>query len=718
MKRRNFLAGLATTPALLQFDLVSAFQTRTTGSKRWTIGSEQVSLELEDLNGTIVVNALRNRATNFEWSKRGSSGFAFGSDALSFEGLGPGSGFVFSGQKAERLSSGASQLQLSYTNSGASLKLTLLLTSFPETSVVELQCRVENTGANAFAGVNRFDPLVLRLKPLESRLQVHAIRRSHYATEQLPIGESLEVRGGGWNAPAHAGFVCLEETSAREFLFVGVEWERDWVVRFKNDGDGILLTAGLIDIKHDLKPGAALESPRIFLGVTRGELDDAARAKDDYLRKYVAPVKLDRFPWVVYDIWGTEKENVEQMILDELDFSAALGVEHLYVDASWYEGSSKLGTGDWGAGLGRYREDKEKYPRGLAYISEQAHKKNMTFGLWVDPVVVDQRLVPKEIPHNWVGQKGGKDNVLTIKAWEAPAVHICMGCPEVVEHVKANLTRIISEFKLDWLKWDNSGLPGMPVVCDREDHGHQKGDGSYAAQRGLYSVWAYLREKHPNVVFEQCGYGSRHDLGLARYCRANWLSDATTPSSHVRDNAFIASYLYPSFYNGSWIVLDQEVQKQKDPEVLDAMYRSRMLGLFGFGTLNGKLLTERVSLFPAEVLAAARRNIPLYKEYRHLLSENCFHLTPADRSENGWQAVEFCKRDAREMVAIIFRGASTQERMRLKLKGLAPEGRYRVWSDRSPEGVVKSGAELMQSGLIVTLVKADTSVVFRAQLQS
>ena len=68
-----------------------------------------------------------------------------------------------------------------------------------------------------------------------------------------------------------------------------------------------------------------------------------------------------------------------------------------------------------------------------------------------------------------------------------------------------------------------------------------------------------------------------------------------------------------------------EIQEQKDPALLDTLFRSRMMGLFGFGTLHGKLLTERVSLYPREVLAAARRNIPVYKRYRHLLSEDCYH---------------------------------------------------------------------------------------------
>ncbi len=249
----------------------------------------------------------------------------------------------------------------------------------------------------------------------------------------------------------------------------------------------------------------------------------------------------------------------------------------------------------------------------------------------------------------------------------------------------------------------------MPVVCNREDHGHQKGDGSYAAQRALYSIWEFLHEKHPRVVFEQCGYGSRHDFGLARYCRANWLSDSTTPASHVRENAAVASYLYPSFYNGGWVVLDSETQKQKDPEILDTIFRSRMIGLFGFGTLNGKLLTERISLFPNEVIEAAKRNIPIYKKYRHLLSERCFHLTPPLGGIERWEAIEFCDRAGTAAVAMVFRGASTQDRFRLKLQGLLPTVNYRVRSEYARKETLKTGLQLATEGVLVTLTKTELS---------
>src|SRR5436853_7421260 len=105
----------------------------------------------------------------------------------------------------------------------------------------------------------------------------------------------------------------------------------------------------------------------------------------------------------------------------------------------------------------------------------------MKFGLWVGPNIVDSRLIPGTIPQRWVAQMDGVDRVLKIKTWEAPCNQVCLGCREYIEYLKTNLSRIVEAYKLDWLKWDNFGLPGMPAQCNRADHGNQSGEGSYAS---------------------------------------------------------------------------------------------------------------------------------------------------------------------------------------------------------------------------------------------
>ena len=78
-------------------------------------------------------------------------------------------------------------------------------------------------------------------------------------------------------------------------------------------------------------------------------------------------------------------------------------------------------------------------------------------------------------------------------------------------------------------------------------------------------MFRHLHAQFPDLVLEQCGYGSRLDLGLASSIRANWLSDASFPSTHVRHNTLVASYIYPSSYNGAWVLRDKELETTTDP---------------------------------------------------------------------------------------------------------------------------------------------------------
>ena len=153
----------------------------------------------------------------------------------------------------------------------------------------------------------------------------------------------------------------------------------------------------------------------------------------------------------------------------------------------------------------------------------------------------------------------------------------------------------VERYGLDWLKWDNSGLPGP--VCNRADHGHQATDGALAALKGQYEIWEYLHGRFPKLMLEECGYPSRLDYGLARNVQAHWLADSTQPALHVRQNQLHASYVFPAAHNEAWVIRCGEIEGAKDPALLDTLVRSRMVGLFGIGTLTGKL-TERASLYP------------------------------------------------------------------------------------------------------------------------
>jgi alpha-galactosidase len=706
MDRREFLqlSGRGLLLSIIGTRTANAVNTQ---DVRFT--SDGFSLALQFLpGGAARLQSLSNPKTSFEWARKGAvfePVFATSDKATRHWVCSPGT--------REHQAAG-DHFEFSSRVEGGGISTKSTLQAITDAPILEFQTEFLNDSKTTSSGVSAFGPFRFALRDDIGPLQVHAVRRNEYRLESISVNGPLSLSGGRWNAPEYGGLLLLEAVGTGEFLLLGIEWERGWRYRIEKDAVGTWLSIDVADLTHDIAAGEQIQAPRVFLGLSHGSLEQAFLEARHYMQRCVFPSALDNWPWVVYDFWATDAEGVEEALLREVAFSQKLGVDVFNLDAAWYEGSSKKGKGDWGCGLGHYTDDREKYPSGLASISRQIHEAGMKVGLWVGPNVVDSRIVGTVIPKPWLAQVDGKDQTLQPADWESSVHQVCLGCRAYIDYLKKELSRVVREFHLDWLKWDNSGIPASPAGCTRADHGHQAGDGSYASLVGQYEIFDHLHATFPDLVLEQCGYGSRLDYGLARTIRSNWLSDASFPSDHVRNNAIVAVHLYPSAYNGAWIVSEDPdlLANVSNPTMLDTIYRSRMMSLFGFGTINGQL-KERVSLYPEPVLAAAKRNTELYKRYRHLLQHDCHQLLPTGATEKGqWQAVQFIAPSAREAVVLAFRAESTQETIQLPLQGLQSDGIYEVdFANSNRTGLKVRGGDLATKGLTISLGEPHMSEV-------
>jgi hypothetical protein len=646
--------------------------------------------------------SLRNARTGFEWA---SPGQAFAPMLASAEQPAP----VW--QPARLRSSSAEDLSLSAR--AGELEAQLEVRAFADTAAFGWRQTYRNTGAEPAANVTGLAALDLELNVALERLLVHAVRRSgDYTREALPLRDRVRVAGGQWNAPDYAGLLIIEAVGRSEYLVLGVQQERGWELTLERTDGRVRLRVTEGAMERSLSAGVSLSACPLFVATSQGTLDDAINVALRHLATRLMPAPLARAPWVSYNIWSTDGRDVEKNILDEIPFAAQLGVDLFYLDASWYRGSSTRGTGDWGKGLGSYREDLGKFPHGLRHLSDRVHAAGMKFGLWVGPNIVDAALVPREIPVEWLAMVDGKPAELTIPTWQDKCLQVCLGSQGYAAHLQENLARIVEEFALDWLKWDNSGIPALPARCNRGDHGHLPNDGSAAALANEYAIFAHLRAKFPQLALEQCGYGSRLDYGLATDIRANWCSDTCYPAAKLRSNSLVCATVYPSACNAAWIVReDTELFEATTTAVRDAGIRSRMIGLFGVGTLNGQM-SQRASLYPPALIERLAENIRLYKRFRHLLYEQVsFPYAPYGTDPHGWQAVQFTDAAATESVVLCFRGASTQAVTTLVLSRLDPARAYSVALVDAGTTSIVGGQNLMEVGIYLELPEAGASEI-------
>ena len=134
----------------------------------------------------------------------------------------------------------------------------------------------------------------------------------------------------------------------------------------------------------------------------------------------------------------------ETKLLKVIDKVKEIGAELFVIDDGWMRGR----TSDNG-GLGDWNVDFKRFPNGLRYISDYAHKKGVLFGLWAEPEMIteDSELYRKH-PEWVLGYKTREPSYTRNQRV------LDFSREDVYQYAKDTLDRIIVEYDLDYLKWD------------------------------------------------------------------------------------------------------------------------------------------------------------------------------------------------------------------------------------------------------------------------
>ena len=237
-----------------------------------------------------------------------------------------------------------------------------------------------------------------------------------------------------------------------------------------------------------------------------------------------------------------------------------------------------------------------------------------------------------------------------------------------------------------FLKWDanrNWSEPGWPEVKPDEQ---QRLYVEYV--RGLYSILAQLRARHPKLEIEGCsGGGGRVDLGMLHYVDEVWPSDDTDPFDRLSiQNGF--SYAYTPAVMMAWVTDSPNWMNDRSTS-LSYRFLSSMQGSLGVGAnLN--------SWSPAD-FATAKKMIAEYKSIRQTVQQGKLFRLVSPLRGSEFAATEYVAQDNSSAVAFAFLH-SEQMRYpppRLYLRGLDANSSYSV---HSISGKLAAGSPAMASG--------------------
>jgi alpha-galactosidase len=580
-------------------------------------------------------------------------------------------------------------LRISLRDKAANVTVGLRYTVDPDTGIVGRSARIENHAAQvltidsaAAASWNLPSATDYSLRYLTGTWASEWHVRTRQVTPGATVLESRRGSTGDENNPWFAIERGGEWNESHGRVWFGaLAWSGSWSIRIDQDVlNQVRITGGYnpFDFSYRLTPGEAIDTPVFYAGYTDAGIGEASRLMHRFETARVLPqAPHPKLRPVLYNSWEATEFKVNEPDQERLAEKAAkLGVERFVIDDGWFgaRNNDHAGLGDWTV-------NPQKFPNGLKPLIDKVHGLKMSFGLWVEPEMVnpDSDLYRKH--PDWVLNFEGRQ-----RSEGRNQLVLNLARDDVRDYVFDTLDQLLSKNDIQFLKWDynrNWSEPGWPQLSPEDQ---QKVYVVYVQH--LYDILRRLRERHPGVEIESCsGGGARVDLGIMGLTDEVWPSDNTDPSDRLSiQDGF--SYAYAPAVMMSWVTGSPNWVNDRQSS-LDFRFLSSMQGGLGIGA---KILEWT----PAED-AMAQRYIAAYKSIRATVQQGSLYrlLSPQERAP--YSATESLAADGSQAVLFAFlrQGQEAQAYPTLYLQGLEPGALYGF---RSIHGEAAPGTPQTASG--------------------
>lgn len=595
------------------------------------------------------------------------------------------------------------RLQVILRAAGYPFSVVLHYRVYPEFDLIDRWVEVKNDG-----------PEPVRIENVQSAVwyvpHTHRYRLTHLAgnwaaewqvrREVLEQGEKVLQSRNGISGHFHVPYFALDQdglaTERSGAVWFGtLQWSGNWKMIVEQDPNNQVRVAGGwndYDFALDLAPGESRSTPVFTAGYTRGGFGEASRLLHRYQRKHLYPKNMRgvEVP-IVYNTYGSiRRERVtEANVLALVPKAAEVGVEMFIIDAGWQ------------AAIGHWTPHPEKFPRGLKPIIDEVHRRGMKFGLWVEPerAMSDAPLYRER--EEWLFAKNPRDALLNLAR------------RDVLEHVYAEMARLLRENDISYLKLDFNRYFEIPDVPDRRAMRTKYVE-------NFYELFARLRRDFPKVFFENCAGGSgRPDLKMDTYfARMNRCDNQDTLDCIKLQEGF--TYLHPAHMAGGAGHISYDITYMMNHREAPFRFMAHV-GMMGWLATSLPLDTAT-----PEELAEIKGYFDLFKRIRRITCGGEIHRLASLR-EHPYAAFEFVLPDASEALLFVFgHGLQFAQRVpNILMESLDPETVYDVevhGERRSPKDIylpkqapkleARSGRGLMEIGVPVDLFGDYDSRIF------
>ena len=445
---------------------------------------------------------------------------------------------------------------------------------------------------------------------------------------------------------------------------------------------------------YTLEPKEVFVTPVLALTYSDEGHGGASRNFHRWARRYKLANGMETRK-ILLNSWEGVGVNINEEVMDQMMGDiASMGGELFVMDDGWFgdrypRNNDRQGLGDWVV-------DKTKLPNGVQGLIRNADKHGITFGLWIEPEMVNTLSelyekhpdwVIKGLEHETLLGRGGTQMVLDLSS------------PEVQDFIFNIVDRIMTENPgLDYIKWDanmtimNHGSQHLPK--DRQSHLFIE------YHRGLVNVCERIRAKYPDLTLQSCATGGgRATYGLMPYFDEFWVSDNSDALQRIHIQ-WGTSYFYPANAMAAHIsavpnwILDRRTSLKYRIDVA-------MSGRLGM-EVQPKHMTEEEKDF-------CRKAIEQYKMIRPVVQLGDLYRLVSPYEGYNMASLMYVAEDKSEAAFFWWKTELFWEDHvpRIKMAGLNPDKKYTVHElNRIPddnellyEGRTFTGRFLMEHGL-------------------
>lgn len=400
----------------------------------------------------------------------------------------------------------------------------------------------------------------------------------------------------------------------------------------------------------------------------------------------------------------------EAKLIEIIDDAAKMDFELFLLDDGWF--GNKYPRNDDSHGLGDWQVNHKKLPNGLGYLAEECHKRNMKFGIWIEPEMVNPKSELYEKHPDWVIAQPNRERT-TLRN----QLILDLSNPKVKEFVFNAIDQLLSSTPgIDYVKWDcNRSVltPGSSYLAT-DKQSHLWIDYSNAVLDVMNRVGA----KYPNVTFMACsGGGGRIDYGSLRNFDEYWVCDNNDPIQRIFTQ-WGTQHFFPTIGLASHVaVAPNHITGRTTP--LKYRFDVAMSAKLGMDLQPSQMSTEEQEF--------SRKAIETYKNIRPTVLHGDLYrlLSPYTSKRAAYMYVNEA-RDQAVVFNFMMKHELTPNTQTLFLCGLDPEANYTVSEinrtgseSRSQEyqGKSFSGEYLMTVGVTFPMSTEYESVVLQIDKQ-